>query len=114
MDVIKEGARSVGDIGGVHAPARESPQEKGVDRSEGQLAALGAGTGSEHVIENPGDLGSGEVGIEQESRPAPHQFLGALRLEPRALLRSAPVLPDDGAMDRGAARAVPENDRLAL
>src|SRR5207253_9407077 len=107
--VEQQRARGIGDVGGVHPPARQAPQEKTVDGAEGQLAALGACARPGHMIEEPGDLGAGEVRVEQEPRLAANQGLGARSLERRAGIRRASVLPDDGAMDRLAAGALPDD-----
>ncbi len=42
VNVEQKRARGVGDVGRVHAPARQAPQEKAIHRAERQLAALGA------------------------------------------------------------------------
>jgi len=114
VNVEQECARGVGNVRRVHAPAREAPQEKRIDGAERQLTALGACARPRHVIEHPGDLGAGEVRVEQQARLATNQGLGARGLERRARLRRAPVLPDDGAMDRLAGGALPDDRRLAL
>src|SRR5204863_5823335 len=98
----------------MHAPARQPPQGKAVDGAEGQLTALGACARARHMVEQPGDLGAGEVRVEQQPRLAANQGLGARGLEGRTRLRRAPVLPHDGAMDRLAAGALPDDRRLAL
>jgi hypothetical protein len=113
-DVVEQRPRGVGDIGRVHASARQPPEEERVDRSEGELTALGSGAGTRHVIEDPRDLGGGEVGVEQETRPRPYELFGPRGLEARTFLGRAPVLPDDGAVDRCSARTLPDDDRLAL
>src|SRR5205823_10728029 len=66
------------------------------------------------MVEQPGDLGAGEVRVEQQAGFLTNQGLGARGLERRARIRRAPVLPDDGAMDRLAAGALPDDGRLAL
>ena len=38
----------------------------------------------------------------------------AVRFELSAEIRGSPVLPDDGAVDRFAGRAIPEDNRLPL
>src|SRR5205807_9188817 len=113
-NVVKRGARRIGGVGRVPAATRRPPQKKAVDRAEGQLAALRSAPGARHVIENPGDLGGGEIGVEQEPRLAPHWLLGAGGFERGTVGRGAPVLPDDGAGNRLAARALPDHRRLAL
>ena len=50
--------------------AGELPGEPGVDGAEGELAALGALARARHVVEQPGELGAREVGVEHEARSA--------------------------------------------
>ena len=47
--------------------AGELPDEPGVDGAEGQLAGLGPGAGAGDVVEQPGDLGAGEVGVDDQA-----------------------------------------------
>src|SRR6185503_21155517 len=86
----------------------------GVDGAERELAALRARPRTGHVVEQPGNLGAAEVGIDHQAGALAHQALGAHLLQLRALRRGAPVLPDDGVMDRLAGLPVPEDRGLAL
>ena len=56
----------------------------------------------------------GEVRVDDEAGALAHERLVAGRLEPVAELGGAPVLPDDGVVDRLAGLAVPDHRRLAL
>ena len=78
---------------------------------KGQVAAIArAGQG----IEQPGELGRREIRVDQEAAALGNERLPPLRAKPVAAVRRAPVLPDDGVVQAGAARAVPEQHRLAL
>ena len=90
----------------MHAPARQPPDQEGIDRAGQKLAPARPGAGAGHVGEQPGDLGAGEVGIEQQARPAREQRLQPPLLQPLAQRRRAP--------DRLAGLPVPDDDRLAL
>ena len=46
--------------------AGELPDEPGVDGAEGEFAALGARPRAGHVVEQPGELGAGEIGVEHQ------------------------------------------------
>ena len=48
------------------AAAGQHPDQPGVDGAEGKLAALGRGARAGHVVEQPGELGAGEVGVEDQ------------------------------------------------
>ena len=92
----------------------QAPQEETVDRAAGKIAALGARTHARQLVEHPGDLGRGEIWIEQEASSLANQILGAFGLQARALIGGSPVLPDDRPVDRLTGRAVPQHDCLAL
>ena len=114
MDVAQHGARGIGGVGLVFAPAGQMPQQKGIDRAEGQFTACGPGAGIGHVVQNPGDFGAGEIGIEQQAGALAHQRFVAVLLELLAEGCGAAVLPDNRAIDRGSGFAVPQNCGFAL
>src|SRR5262249_59246177 len=66
------------------------------------------------VLEQPFQLGGGEVGIAHESGGPAERRLAATPAQLVAARRRAPVLPDDGAPERLARPAVPEERGLAL
>ena len=113
-DVVEQGAAGVGAIGEVALAVGEIPEEPGVDGTEGELAVEGVGAGSWNVREDPGDLGGGEVGVEQETGLIANRFFGAVCGELLAEWGAAAVLPDDGVVDRLAGGAVPDEGGLAL
>src|SRR5690242_18298111 len=98
----------------MRAIAGELPHEPGVDGAERELAALGARARAGNVVEQPGELGAAEVRVDDEAGALAHQALGARRAQLLAERRRAPVLPDDRAMQRLAALAIPEKRGLAL
>ena len=66
------------------------------------------------VVEQPGDLGGREIGVEQQAGLGRHRRLVAGRLERAAHVGRAPILPDDGVVDRLARAPVPQHAGLAL
>ena len=66
------------------------------------------------MIKQPGDLGRGEIRIDNEPGFRGHPLFMACLAKPAADIRRAPVLPDNRAMDRLAGHAVPDDHRLAL
>ena len=66
------------------------------------------------VLKQPLDLGTGEVGVDDQSGPLADQVLTTLLPELIAALGGAPVLPDEGAVDRLAGARVPGEDGLTL
>src|SRR5215470_16561629 len=92
------------------ASSSSSHAPRAISKSSVREACAGAG----NAIEQPGELGRGEVRIEHE--PGLRRDAGFVprRLEARALVRGSPVLPHDRVRDRDAGLAVPEHRRLAL
>src|SRR5262249_61648936 len=79
-----------------------------------ELSARGALARTGNIVEQPGELGSGEIGIEQEAGFAAELSFVAFGFELRTEIRGTPVLPDDGAMHGPTAGAIPQQGRLAL
>ena len=95
-------------------PAGEVPDQPAVHIAEQQLAPLRPGPGAGDVIQNPFDLGSGKIGVQQQARLVPH-IGGHSRL--RQLVADggrAAALPHDGVVRRLAGRSVPHNGGLPL
>ncbi len=113
-DVPEQCTGGVGDVGCVRRAAGEAPEQEAVDRAEGEVTALGTGARAGDGIEDPGDLGRGEIGIEQQAGRLAHAIFGAVAAERGADVGGAAVLPDDGAVDGFAGGAVPDDDGFAL
>ena len=113
-DIEQQRARGVGCVGRMHLAAGEPPQQKRVDRAEGELARLRGRPRAGDMVEQPGDLAGGEIWIEQQPGLRGNCRLMAGAAQIVAGLRGAPVLPDDGVVDRLAAGAVPDDRGLAL
>ena len=50
-------------------PLGQMPDQEAVDRSRRQLAGLGRASGSRDVVEDPGDLGRREIGVDHQAGP---------------------------------------------
>ena len=114
MNVQQKRARCIGGVGGVRPAAGQSPDEEAVDRAECEIALLGKRARVLDIVEQPGDLRRRKIGVEQKPRPLGDHALEALRLELGALRRSAPILPDDGIVNRLARLAIPDERRFPL
>ena len=97
-DVVEQGAGGVGGVGDVGRPAGELPDEVAVDGAEEELAAGGAVAGAFGLVEDPFELGAGEVGVEDEAGAFGDHGLMAFGAERGADLGGAAVLPDDGVV----------------
>ena len=51
------------------------PEQPRIDGAEGEFAALGAIARAGDVVENPLELGAGEVGVEQEACFPAEEFI---------------------------------------
>ena len=66
VEIEEEGARRVGDIGGVDFAGGELPEEPSIDGAEGEFAAGGAAAGAGEVVEEPREVRAREIRIEEE------------------------------------------------
>ena len=80
VDVEQQRARGIGGVGGVHLAAGEPPEQIAIDGAEHQLAALGARPRAGDVVQDPGDLGAGEIGIDDQAGLLPRSRARGLRL----------------------------------
>ena len=108
MNVQQKCARGVGSVGDVRPAAGQSPDEKTIDRAEGKLALLRKRARVLDIVEQPRDLCSGKIGIEQKSRTFRDHALEALLFELGAQRRGATILPDDRVVDRLARPPIPD------
>src|SRR6185312_9095374 len=82
--------------------------------AEGELAAFGALLRPRHVLQQPGELGPGEVGVQQEARfPGEGGFMPLLSQSVTSG-RGASVLPDDGVGHGSPGGPFPEESGLPL
>jgi hypothetical protein len=114
VDVVEQRARGVGRVGHMQPTAAQVPDEPGVDRAEGELAAAGARDAVVDVPQDPAQLGRREVGIEHEPGPLAHERLVAGHAQLATLVGRAAILPDDGRRDRQAAGPFPDDGGLTL
>ena len=99
----------------MHGTAGQLPHQPGVHRAEQQLTPPGLFPGPLHVVQNPLELGGGEVGVNQQTGVLPDVVRQRLvLLKPFAQGGSAPALPNDGVVDRTAGGFVPDNGGLPL
>ncbi len=114
VDIEQQRAGGVAGIGQVAFAPGQVPDEPGIDRAEGQLSRLGSCPGAGHMVEQPGELGAGEIGVQHQPGLGAEGRLMPLAPQQVALARGAPVLPDDGMVDRPAGRAVPDHGGFPL
>jgi len=73
------------------------------------FALLGMGAGAGNIVQQPGELGAGEIRVEQKPGLRRDGGLEALIFEFGAERCGATVLPDDGVVQRLAGLAMPQD-----
>src|SRR2546428_2965602 len=114
MDVEDERSRRVRDVGRVRVAAGELPDEPGVDRAAHELAGLGTLLRTSDLIEDPTDLGPGEVRVDHQAGALAHQLLVTVGAQSLADGRACPALPDNGGMARTGPPTPPHHRPLPL
>ena len=112
LNIEKKGATGVCGVGLVLA--RELVDEPGVHRAEEELPLLSPLTELGVLVEDPHELGAGEVWVEDEPRLLLHHIGKAEGLEFLANVRGTAALPDDGVIHGLTRLLLPEEGRLAL
>ena len=98
----------------MRAMARQMPDQPGIHGTESEFTALGARSRAWKIIQQPGDLGTAEIRIDNETGALAYQTLGTDAPEFVAQRRSAAVLPDNRVMEWFTALAVPHDGGFAL
>jgi hypothetical protein len=114
VDIEKHGARGVADIGGVHRTMGELPDQPAVHRAKGQFAVECLRACAGHMVQNPFELGTGEIGINQQAGAGLNCWRQTAFAQIEAGGFRPAVLPDDGVMNRDASAAVPDHRGFAL
>src|ERR1700751_2312965 len=92
----------------------QTVDQPAVHRAKRKLTASRARPRPWNVIECPGYLGSGKVGVRDEARLAAKHSLETLLLKPLAYRRCPAALPDDGIVNRQSRPSFPDYRSLAL
>ena len=114
VDVVKQRAAGVADIRDVRAAIRKFPGQPGVDRAECEFSGSRRLPRSVHVIENPLEFRAGEIGVDHEAGFLLNRCGESALFQGIAEVSRPAILPDDGAMNRSAGLAVPDDCGLAL
>lgn len=112
VDIKEHGAGGVGVVGDVLP--RQPPDEPRLHRAEQQLPPFRPLPGAGDVIQDPADLGAGEIGVDEQSRGGDDALLQSLPLQLLAQLRRPTALPDDGVIHRLAGGLIPNDGGLPL
>src|SRR5690606_18199543 len=113
-DVEKEGARGVRRVGCVDSAAGEAEDQPAVDRPEEEPSALSSGACARDMIEDEGELGPGEIGVEAKPSPFLEDRSQAGARQFLALCCGPPVLPRDRRRHGVSGFTIPDDRGLAL
>ncbi len=113
-DVHQQGARGIGRVGDVQLAAGQPPQQERVDRAEREPTRFRRGARALDMVEQPGELGGGEIRIEQQPRRRGDHLLVAGASQRRAGVDRAPILPNDRVVDWAAGLPIPDDRGLTL
>ena len=114
VDVKEHGAGGVGHIGDVNRPAGELPHQPAVHRAEEHLPPRRLLPRPLHVIQQPLELGGGEVCVGEQAGDGPDVLLQPVGAELIHQLRRAAALPHDGVVQGPAGGPVPQDGGLPL
>ena len=99
----------IGDMG-----TGEPPDEPRFHRAEEQLALFRTLPRAGDIVQDPADLGGGEIGVDDKTGGLPDIVSQAPGLQLLAQLRRTAALPDDGVIHRLARMFVPDQGGLPL
>ena len=117
LKVHEQGAARVRDIGHMHPavhPAGEVPDKPAVGVAEQQIAGIRLLACTLDVLEDPDDLGTGEIGRERQPDLRLEPVDAAIGSEAINDRLGAGVLPDDRVVDGLAGVPVPDHSGLPL
>ena len=98
----------------MHPAACHPVYKPGIHGTKKQLAFFRFFLCSVHVLQDPFDLGTGEIGVDQQARFLRHRFVQPIRLQPIADGGGPAALPHDGVAHRASGGTLPQDGRLPL
>ena len=98
----------------MYPAASEIVDEPGIDGAEENLASGRAGPASRHLVQDPLHLRAAEISVCYQTGLLFDDCVKTFSLQLVAAPGGAPALPDDGVVDRLAARLLPQDRCLTL
>ena len=114
MNIKHHRPGSVGVIGREDLPARQLPHQPGVYRPKTKLPFFRPLPRTRNLIENPGNLGRREIGVNQQTCRLADILPPALFFQLFAQWCCPAALPNNCVIDRAASALFPNNRRLPL
>jgi len=117
LEVHQHGAGGIGNVGHMRAAVRAAgqvPDDPGIDITKQDFALLSLGAHTCHVVQDPFNLGSREIGCQRQADFGAEAILPAVFGELIAALIGAGILPYDCIVDRPASSFLPYYGGLAL
>ena len=110
MNVEKHGSGGVGVIGDMYGALGQVPDEPGIDGSKEQFALLCACPCPFHMVENPGNLAGGKIGVGDQTGLFLDLLAVSFLQQIVDEIRRSSALPDDRRVN-GLARLFIPDDR---
>src|SRR5262249_154282 len=98
----------------MHLAAGKPPKQEAVNGSESQASLCCSLARPRHIIQQPSNFGGRKVGIEQEPGASAYFRFVPVVTQGSTAIRGAPILPDNGIVDRLAGRLVPNKRGFPL
>ena len=114
LRVQQHGAGSIGNVGDVGLAPGELPDEPALHGAEEDLPILGPAAQGRVPVQEPFQLGAGEIGVDDKARLFPDIGPQARLFQILADVRRPAALPADGVADAPARGPVPEDGGLPL
>ena len=114
MDIEQHGPGGVGVVRHMDLAPGELPDEPGLHRSKEQLSGTGLLPGARYMVQNPPQLGSGEIGVQHQAGFLPEEILIAQLFQLLAMVCRPAALPHDGRTHRPSGEPVPHNGGFPL
>ena len=114
VNIVEHGTAGVGLVGDVDLSAGQLPDQPGVDGAEKQLALLRPLSGAGGVVQQPLDLGAGEIGVGHKAGLFPDGVAVAFGFQLVNDGGGAAALPDDGVGNGLAGGLVPDDGGFPL
>src|SRR5690606_26573747 len=117
LQVHEQGAGSIGHVGDVHAAVNATgqvPQNPAVGGAEEQVSGFGTFASTFDIVQDPLDLGTGEVGGQRQAHGLLVAFKSFIASQLFDDVLGAGVLPDNGVVDGLAGVLIPYHRGFAL
>ena len=114
MNIEQQGARGVAGVSLVRLATGQAPQQEGIHSAKAQFTTLRTLKGARHFMQNPAQLGGREIRVDQQPSLGRYRRLMPGVFQFGAIVGGAPILPDNGRMDRCTGLRIPHQGGFTL